>query len=210
MGKYRPRRPPRPAARTEITVLDALLADLISGDDARAETAMNKLVALGERVLPAMQDLLKSPNTDHRWWALSVVAQVKEADVDLLIAALDDDSLEVRQCAALGLSLRSHPEAVSALIHTLRDPDQMLSTLATNALTKIGKEAVPALLAFLEEEKESKSARLGAMRALATIADPRAIPAMMTALEDKSVFMNYWAETGLEKLGLDMVYMKLK
>ena len=171
---------------------------------------MHNLVALGETVLPAMQDLLKSPNADHRWWALSVLAQIETADADLLIAALEDDSLEVRQCAALGLSVRSHPEAVSALINTLRDPDSMLSTLASNALAKIGAEAVPALLDLLEEENANKFARLGAMRALATIADPRAIPAMMTALEDESVFMNHWAETGLEKLGLDMVYMKLE
>ena len=190
--------------------MDALLADLISGDEALAEAAMNELVALGESVFPAMQALLKSPNADHRWWALSVLAQIENVDVDWLLGGLDDDSLEVRQCAALGLSVRSYPKAVPALINILCDPDSMLSTLAANALTKVGEEAVQPLLDLLEKEKENKSARFGAMRALATIADPRAIPAMMAALEEESVFMNHWAEIGLENLGLDMVYMKLK
>jgi HEAT repeat protein len=92
----------------------------------------------------------------------------------------------------------------------------MVSTLAANALVKIGEAAVPALLTVLEEKMtgentlQIKAARLGAVRALATIADSRAIPAMMSALEEDSVFMKHWAEIGLEKLGLDMVYMKLK
>ena len=196
--------------------MDALLADLISGDETLAEAAMNKLVALGEETFPALKDLLASPEADHRWWALSVLAQIETADVNWMLAALDDDSVEVRQCAALGLSVHPDEKSVSALIGALRDPDSMVSTLSANALIKIGAAAVPGLLAVLEEnqlEKKSlqiKAARLGAIRALAAIADPRTVPAMMAALEEDSVFMQHWAETGLEKLGLDMVYMKLK
>jgi HEAT repeat protein len=196
--------------------LDALFADLISGDETLAEAAMNKLVALGEEAFPKLKELLISPEADHRWWALSVLAQIETADADWMIPALKDESVEVRQCAALGLSVHPDPKVVSALIGALHDPDSMVSTLATNALAKIGETAVPALLTVCEEKEvgkdivQIKAARLGAMRALATIGDKRAIPAMMAALEEDSVFMNHWAETGLEKLGLDMVYMKLK
>ena len=196
--------------------MDALLADLVSGDETLAEAAMNKLVALGEETFPALKDLLTSPEADHRWWALSVLAQIETADVDWMLAALDDDSVEVRQCAALGLSVHPDDKSVSALISALHDPDSMVSTLASNALIKIGKAAVPSLLVVLEENQSKenflqiKAARLGAIRALAAIADSRTIPAMMAALEEDSVFMQHWAETGLEKLGLDMVYMKLE
>ncbi|OQX61971.1 MAG: hypothetical protein B5M51_06770 [Anaerolinea sp. 4484_236] len=198
-----------------VDILDKLLADLISGDEALAEAAMNKLVALGEETFPALKAMLDASDADHRWWALSVLAQIEDTDAEWLLPALDDDSVEVRQCAALGLSVHPDPKAASALIDAMRDPDSMVSTLAANALAKIGEAAVPALLAVLEEDESGqnalqvKAARLGAMRALATIADPRAIPAMMAALEEDSVFMRHWAETGLKNLGQDMVYLKL-
>ena len=191
--------------------MDTLLRDLTSGDEALAESAMNELVALGEAVFPALTELLQSPVADHRWWALSVLAQIEGADVDWMLAALDDESAEVRQCATLGLSVHPDEKAVPALIERLYDSDSMVSLLASNALAKIGEPALLPLLAVLEEKKrlKSKEARLGAMRALATIADPRAIPAMMTALEeDDSIFMKHWAEIGLKELGQEMVYFK--
>ncbi len=198
-----------------MSTLDNLLADLTSGDEALAEAAMNKLVAVGEKSFPAMKNLLASPDANHRWWALSVLAQIENADVNWMIAALDDESVEVRQCAALGLSVHPDDKSVSALVNALHDPDSMVSTLAANALSKVGLAAVSALLELLEEDKSGddnlqiKAARLGAIRALAIIADPRAIPAMMAALEGDSVFMQHWAETGLKNMGQDMVYLKL-
>ncbi len=195
--------------------METLLRDLTSGDEALAEAAMKKLVALGDSVFPALTGVLKSADADHRWWALSVLAQIEGADINWMLAALNDESVEVRQCAALGLSIHPDEKSVSALIEGLYDPDSMVSTLSSNALAKIGEVAVLPLLAMLEENEagkkilQRKGARLGAMRALATIADPRAIPAMMTALEeDDSVFMKHWAETGLKELGQEMVYFK--
>ena len=194
--------------------MDTLLANLTSGDEALAETAMNELVARGEEVFPALEALLESPNADHRWWALSVLAQIEGADINWMLAGLNDKSAEVRQCAALGLSGHPNHKAVPALIKSLYDSDSMVSTLSSNALAQIGESALFPLLAVLEKKKpeesiQEKAARLGAMRALATIADPRAIPAMMTALEeDDSIFMKYWAEVGLKELGQEMVYFK--
>ncbi len=196
--------------------LDDLLADLTSGDEDRAEAAVPKLVSLGEAAFPALRALLDSPDTDHRWWALSVLAQNEQVDVDWLLAALDDPAAEVRQCAALGLCAHPAPKSVPALIDALQDPDSMVSTLAANALAAVGEAAVPALLDLVEdaslaasESVAAQTARLNAMRALAAIADPRAIPAMMAALKEGSTVMQHWAETGLENLGLDMVYLKL-
>ena len=198
-----------------MSTMDTLISELTSGDDNLAESAMNKLVAEGEKSFPAMKNLLDSPDANHRWWALSVLAQIENADVNWMLAALDDESVEVRQCAALGLSVHPDDRSVSALVKALHDPDSMVSTLAANALSKVGIAAVDELLLVFEESEteenilQVKAARLGAIRALAIIADPRAIPAMMAALEEDSVFMKHWAETGLENLGQDMVYLKL-
>lgn len=186
--------------------LAELLAELTSGDESRAEAAVPGLVSMGFKAHPALVALLNSSDIDHRWWALRVMSQSGNPDISRLTRALEDPSVEIRQCAALGLC--SHPDerAVPVLLKALADPDGMLSTLAANALIAVGEPAVPGLLDLLNDAPQS--ARLNAMRALAEIADPRTIPAMMAALEEDSAVLQHWAELGLERLGLNMVYLK--
>ena len=186
--------------------LDALLADLTSGDETRAEGAVPGLVELGEEIFPALHDLLNSADADQRWWALRALAQSPQAQTEWLLPLLSDSVPEVRQAAALGLC--SHPDetAISPLIRALSDTDAMVSSLACNALVEIGKAAVPSLLEMSKDAPQM--ARINAIRALAEIADHNAIPTLMAALEDDSIMIQYWAEEGLERLGLDMVYLK--
>lgn len=82
----------------------------------------------------------------------------------------------------------------------------MTARLACNALIAIGSEAVPSLIEILRNGVSH--ARLQAARALAKIGDPRAIPALMEVLQTDSAISTYWAEQGLDKLGLSMVYFK--
>ena len=186
-----------------------MLADLISGNDHLAEAAMSKLAAMGVKSVPALRKLATSPDPDQRWWAVSTLAQMDVVDVDWLIAALADESVEVQQSAVLGLTKHPHPKTASALLNVLQNSSSILRTLATNALSALGADAIPALLEFLSEHKTQDAARLSATRALATIGDTRAIPTLMAALEEDSALIRHWAEIGLENLGLDMVYMKL-
>ena len=187
-------------------VLDELLADLTSGDETRAENAVPGLVELGEEAFPALRDLLESADTDQRWWALRTLAQSPQARTEWLLPLLNDSDADVRQAAALGLC--SHPDetAIRPLVLALSDADSLVSGLACNALVVIGNPAVPSLLEIPKDARQM--ARINAMRALAEIADHRAIPALMDALEDESVIVQHWAEEGLERLGLDMVYLK--
>ena len=39
-------------------------------------------------------------------------------------------------------------------------------------------------------------------------ADTRAIPALFKALEDESAIAQYWADEGLERMGVGQVYFK--
>jgi HEAT repeat protein len=73
-------------------------------------------------------------------------------------------------------------------------------------LINIGKPAVPSLIEKVKSAPQS--ARILALRALVEIRDPRAIPVMMQVMEEDSALLQHWAKEGLEKLGLDMVYMK--
>jgi HEAT repeat protein len=191
-----------------MTELELLLAELVSGNDERAEQAATRLPVFGPTGIEALKPLFTSNEVDVRWWAVRALAGFEQLDENILelIAALEDESEEVRQAAAMALCHQPHLQAVSALIRTLSDPDPMTAHLASKALVLIGAEATSALLDVLQSGK--RSAKLEAVRALAEIKDPRAIPGLMEALEADSALLQYWAGNGLDKLGLGMVYLK--
>lgn len=188
--------------------LPDLLNDLISGDETRAEEAVSLLVDLGEEAVPALLDLTHSSDADQRWWGLRVLAQSPHASrkTEWLVPFLNDPAPEVRQCAALGLAARPDEGATQSLIRALSDEDGMVGNLAVNALVKIGSAAVPSLIEVVKSAPQS--ARIHALRALAEIRDHRAIPVMMQVMGEDSALLQHWAKEGLERLGLNMVYIK--
>lgn len=189
--------------------LQKLLEDLLSGNETRAEAAVSALVDLGQEAIPALMDLTRSPDSDSRWWAIRTLAQSPLAQTEWLIPfLLKDSSPEVRQCAALGLAIKPDESAIHPLVRALSDADSMTGNLSMNALIKIGKGAAPALIDCVREKASAQSARILALRALAEIRDHRAIPVMMQVMEEDSVLLQHWAKEGLERLGLDMVYIK--
>jgi HEAT repeat protein len=189
-----------------VSELDDLLLALTSGDEVRAESAVEALLALGESAVPALLGLLKADDPDQRWWAVRTLSQSPHARTEWLLPVLNDPAVEVRQAVALGLS--SHPDeaAINPLLRALSDPDTLVSNLAMHALVANGKAAVPALLDV--PAGAPLSVRIHVIRALAEIKDHRAIPALMSALEEDSALLQHWAEEGLERLGLNMVYLK--
>jgi HEAT repeat protein len=188
--------------------LQSQLEDLLSGDEARAEKAVVALIELGQDAIPALMDLSHSSDVDSRWWAIRTLAQSPLAQTEWLIPfLLSDPAPEVRQCAALGLAIKPDETAISPLVQALSDADSMTGNLAMNTLVKIGKDAVPALIECVKD-KSLQSARILALRALAELRDHRAIPVMMQVMEEESVLLQHWAREGLERLGLDMVYIK--
>jgi HEAT repeat protein len=44
------------------------------------------------------------------------------------------------------------------------------------------------------------------MRALALIADERSVPTLFDALDDDAILVNYWANEGLERLGIGIQF----
>lgn len=191
--------------------LQNLLNDLISGDEARAERAVSPLIDLGEAAIPALLDLTKSSDADQRWWGLRVLAQLPSPSgtsrqAGWLVPFLTDPAPEVRQCAALGLAARPDEAAIQPLIRALSDEDGMVGGLAVNALVKIGGAAVPSLIEAVKSAPQL--ARIHALRALAEIRDHRAIQVMMQVMGEDSALLQHWAKEGLERLGLNMVYIK--
>jgi HEAT repeat protein len=189
-----------------VSALQVLLSDLTSGSETRAEKAVPALIDLGQDAIPPLLDLTRSSDVDHRWWGLRVLAQSPHAQAEWLVPFLNDPAREVRQCAALGLAIKPDESAIQPLVQALSDEDSMVSSLAVNALVKIGKAAVPSLIEVVKNA--SQSARIHALRALAEIRDHRAIPVMMKVMEEDSALLQHWAKEGLDRLGLDMVYIK--
>lgn len=186
--------------------LRKLLQDLTSGDESRAEQAVPSLVELGADAIPALRELTRSPFADHRWWALRTLAQSPHSPTAWLIPFLEDPAPDVRQCAALGLAVRPDEGATQPLLRALNDADAMVCNLAVQALITIGVAAVPSLIDAVKAGQ--LPARIHGLRALAEIRDPRAIPIMMQVMEEDSALLQYWAKEGLDRLGLDMVYLK--
>jgi len=184
----------------------ALLSELLSGDETRAEAAAAGLAALGESARTLLLDAAPAADADGRWWIVRALAELPCARTEDLVPFLEDPAPEVRQAAALGLGARPSESAVPALVRALRDGDSMVAALAANALGKAGQASTPSLLETLACAPQS--ARILAMRTLSELKDQRAIPAMLKALDEDSALIQHWAREGLERLGLDMIFMK--
>lgn len=187
--------------------VETLVAELTSGDEARAEAAAHELGGRAAAALRALRPLLSEPDSDTRWWALRALAglDLPEAAV-LLCEGLGDPTLEVRQCAALGLRYHPIPEAVPALCEALLEEERLLGRLASDALVQVGSPAVLPLIELLD--RAPPSSRVEIVRALALIADRRAIPALFNALDDPSALVEHWAEEGLTRMGIGMSYFR--
>src|SRR5512133_1313369 len=137
--------------------IDELLAGLTSGDDERAQAAVDALPGVGAHTaLVGLQNLLHAPDVDSRWWAVRALAEIEGPQSGaLLVAALQDPDPAVRQCAALGVRKQqeqfhwSDPQAIPALIAALSAGDHLLRGLASAALAAIGAPAVDPLLEVL-------------------------------------------------------------
>jgi HEAT repeat protein len=187
--------------------LKTLVAELTSGVDERAEASVPGLRAHGEDALTVLLPLLTDSCPDTRWWAVRALAEIQIPQVPgLLVSAIEDDDIAVRQCAALALRQQPVPFAVPALIAALGSRDGLLARLAANALIAVGEPAVPELIRIMENGQQH--ARLEAARALAMIGDQRCIPVLYAALSEESALMDYWANEGLERMGVGMVFYK--
>ncbi len=183
-----------------------LLAELTSGDDTRAENSIPALVEMGMAAIPALLDLTHAAEADIRWWAVRALAASPHTRTEDLLPLLSDSAPEVRAATALALCNHPHESAIEALIKTLADEDSLTAGLAGNALVKIGSPSALSLLNVMNDAPIG--IRILALRALCDIRDQRAIPVMLKSLSDESAVLQYWAQEGLERLGLNMVYIK--
>lgn len=187
--------------------LDSLLAELTSGDDKRAEQAALALGHLGQSAAEALGSIIDNQNSDIRWWAVRTLSEIQGGDITaLLIKALKDPDHSVQHCAALAMRSRPDANAISSLIPLLSSEDRLLAHLVADALIAVGKSATPALLEVLDGDHQP--ARLEAVRALALIADYASVSDLFKLLDSDSAILEYWANKGLQKMGIGMTFFE--
>ena len=189
---------------------NALLEDLVSGDDDRAEAAALALGQRGDGALPALRQMLSHPNVDTRWWATRAIGEIgSDAAIPALIDRCADLDPDVRACAIYALG-RAGPRAIDAvpvLAQRLADTHAHTAQLAADALARIGKATTPSLVDALKHGAPPVRGR--AARALAQILDPSSIPALIASLEDESPIVEYYADIALQKMGVGSILLKV-
>jgi HEAT repeat protein len=188
-----------------LLTIEHQLAVLVGQDESAAEAAAVELAAHGEGAVPGLLQLLDSQQPDHRWWALRSLAAMDNPQTDWFLRGLRDSREENRAAAALALAIHPDPRAIGLLIGLLSDGDNVTAVMAVNALAKIGNEAVvPLINAY---DGAPRRAQIQILRCLAELRDHRSIPLLLKAQGESSAVAQYWAQEGLERLGLNMVYL---
>ena len=188
-----------------MTLLDHYLTEFTCGSDQRANDAALQLAHSDSELAPVFQALLAHPDSEARWWAVRALAESKDDQaLKLLPTALNDPDSTVSQCAALALRQRPDPRAIPTLVEMLGSRDALLARLAGDALAAAGQSATPALQEVMVSG--SRAQRFQAVRVLALIGDQCTIPLLFEALEDPSPWIEYWANEGLERMGIGMTF----
>jgi HEAT repeat protein len=187
--------------------LDTLLRELTSGDEERAQRAIQSMAERPFDSIESLTQLVRSADEDVRWWAVAALSHLPlDLSGEYLLAALDDPATSVRQCALVGLQRQPSLDALPKLIELVGSPNALTARLAGGALARLGEPAVPALGDVMQGD--IARARIHAARALAEMRVESTIPILFEALEDPLSLVVYWAEEGLDRLGVGMTFFK--
>jgi HEAT repeat protein len=101
--------------------------------------------------VPSLIVRLTSPDPLERTWAIDALGRISDRRaVPHLIPFVLDDAAGLQSVAALALGRIGDPRAVAPLIALLRQANASVDA-ASAALLQVGRAAVPALIALLEE-----------------------------------------------------------
>ena len=118
------------------------------------------------------------------------------ADPNTLAAQLTSDDVQARRTAAYELGRSKDRNAVARLLAALDDPDMYVRTYAIQSLKDLrAKEAVAPCCALLSSDAP-QLVLVNAIKALADIRDPVAVPALIDATRHENAFIRHdaaWA-----------------
>ncbi|MEC8894666.1 MAG: HEAT repeat domain-containing protein [Candidatus Poribacteria bacterium] len=109
----------------------------------------------------------------------------QHSDLEALMKQIHNSDIQVRCGAIQNLGMIGDSTAVPALIHALKDPDELVRGYVVEALSSIGQptgNVIPALLDALDDK--DPEVRLYAAEGLGKIGEPVTIPELIQALDD--------------------------
>lgn len=186
---------------------------IIASRDKHNEIREKALGALGafedKRVLEPLIDRLRDLDPGVRTAALDSLKTYDDPRLSgLVINLLRDDSLSVRKAAVLNIKQRLDKKAVEALALLLEDTDNEVVNLTVEALEAIGDQrAADTLIKALKGEFNRNrtyggdaTLRMNAAKALGSIKDRRAVPALIECLSEDDPFLRRRAASALKKI----------
>lgn len=167
------------------------------------------LVSLGKSAVMPLIMLLRDRDRVARKAAVQAWGKLAdERAAELLITALQDRNPSVRRAAAEALGHPGFAQAREPLVRMFHDEDAQVRTLAAYALTsngwQPGEQAQRALLVETLEavlQDKNRWARTKAAQALEMIGSPRAMNALLLALQDEDASVWYAAAIALASYG---------
>ena len=149
----------------------------------------------------ALAEQLAHADEDTRLGAAQTFARDESLEpAQPLLGALKDESWRVRRVAVEGLSRRAAPDAIAALLVSVRENHHHLGLLnsALQVLAMSDVDTLSPLVEFLNGD--DADLRIQAALALGEQRDERAAPALLGALEDADANVRYHAIEALGKL----------
>jgi HEAT repeat protein len=196
-------------AKGAVPAIAALVTDADEAVWSESLITLEKLGPVAEAAIPSLLPLLKDKDSTVRLRVAEVVAAIGTFRA---VPAVETLSEFLKPKEATGIRLRAiaalaklGPEAwpgVRPLIQAIKDKDSEIRSTATDALGKIGKEAVPVLVEALQGDINS-NVRLACCQALGEIGPEAkdAIPVLRaTSTEDRNKDVQKAALVAIDKI----------
>lgn len=182
--------------RQRVTIAPLLEEGRIVG----ALVTVEDVTARIERERALSEQLAHAREGERLGAALALAADESLEPSGPLLGALGDESWRVRRAAVEGLARRAAPDAIMALLASVRENHHNLAVLnsALQVLSMSDVDTLSPLVEFLNGE--DADLRMQAALALGEQRDARAVPALIEALEDEDVNVRYHAVEALGKL----------
>jgi HEAT repeat protein len=186
---------------------------IIASRDKHSEIREKAVRALGafedKRGLEPLIERLSDTDPEVRTAALDSLETYDDPRLSgLAINLLRDDSLSVRKAAVLNIKQRRDRKAVEALALLLEEADNEVVDFTVEALEAIGDQrATDTLIKALKGEFNKNRAyggdatlRMNAAKALGSIKDHRAVPALIECLSEDDPFLRRRVASALKKI----------
>jgi HEAT repeat protein len=148
-----------------------------------------KLASLGDRAVPAVLPLLDDADPGLRSIAVAVLHHAPGTEaLSGLARASEDADADVRRSAMRGLALRPEEEAGALLRRRLATGDERTAMMAAHALGASRWDKARQTLIATVNAHPHVGARAEAIQVLAEMRAREAVPVLIQALRDRSVF----------------------